>query len=112
MVHLDKEHFIGNAALEQSRSSGGPRQFVGLEIDWTEVEKLYEKFGLTPAAPSQASRVAVPVYLRRKAGRQGDLHHVVADAEEDDRAGQRRRAHAKPGTRLQMEITVEAMRHR
>ena len=66
MVHLEKENFIGKAALAQQQKNGVPRQLVGLEIDWTEVEERYEKFGLTPAAPSQASRVAVPVYLGDK----------------------------------------------
>src|ERR1700688_4330758 len=56
MVHLNKENFIGKAALEQQQKQGVPRQFVGLEIDWTDVEALYERYGLTPAAPSQASR--------------------------------------------------------
>ena len=35
---------------------------VGLEVDWVEVEEQHDKFGLSPAAPSQASRMAVPVY--------------------------------------------------
>src|SRR3984885_2422679 len=38
MVHLNKENFIGKAALEQDQKNGVARQFVGLEIDWTEVE--------------------------------------------------------------------------
>src|SRR5271167_4897079 len=62
MVHLDKENFIGKRALEQDAKNGVPRQLVGLEVDWTDVEALYERYGLTPAAPSTASRVAVPVY--------------------------------------------------
>src|SRR5437588_1690425 len=62
MVHLDKENFIGKSALLHDEKQGVPRQLVGLEVDWIEVENLYDKFGLTPAAPSQASRVAVPVY--------------------------------------------------
>src|SRR5258708_20080138 len=42
---------------------GGPaRQLVGIEIDWNEVEALYEKIGMAPQVPSMASRVAVPVY--------------------------------------------------
>ena len=89
MVHLEKENFIGKAALVKQQKQGVPRQFVGLEIDWPEVEARYEKFGLTPAAPSQASRVAVPVYLGRQTGRQSHHYHLVAGVEEDDRAGQR-----------------------
>src|SRR5450432_1043036 len=66
MVHLEKENFIGRKALEQDAKRGVPRQLVGLEVDWTGVEQLYERYGLTPAAPSQASRAAVPVYSGEK----------------------------------------------
>ena len=44
---------------------GIARQIVGLEVDWTEVEKLYEAVGLPPTAPAATSRVAVPVYKGR-----------------------------------------------
>ncbi|MGZ4872637.1 MAG: aminomethyltransferase family protein, partial [Candidatus Angelobacter sp.] len=66
MVHLDKENFVGKAALARQQKDGVGRQLVGLEMDWVEIEERYEKFGLTPAAPAQASRVHVPVYLGGK----------------------------------------------
>ena len=110
MVHLEKENFIGKAALARDQKQGVPRQLVGLEIDWPEVEERYEKFGLTPAAPSQASRVAVPVYVGRKAGREGDDHHLVAGAEKDDCAGQRRNCPFAARHQAAMEITIEAIR--
>src|SRR5258708_9330745 len=66
MVHLDKESFVGKSALMQQQKNGVARQLVGLEMDWVEIEERYEKFGLTPAAPAQASRVHVPVYLGGK----------------------------------------------
>jgi aminomethyltransferase len=112
MVHLNKENFIGKAALEKDQRQGVARQFVGLEIDWTEVEERYEKFGLTPAAPSQASRVAVPVYCGEKqVGKATSttwspvLKKMIALASIET-------SHAKLGTRLQMEITIEAIRQK
>ena len=112
MVHLNKENFIGKAALEQDQKQGVARQFVGLEIDWTEVEARYETFGLTPAAPSQASRVAVPVYCGEKqVGKATSttwspvLKKMIALASIET-------SHAKLGTRLQMEITIEAIRQK
>src|SRR6266496_4138618 len=66
MVHLEKENFIGKRALERDAKNGVSRQLAGLEVDWTDVEQLYERYGLTPAAPTQASRVAVPVYSGEK----------------------------------------------
>src|SRR5438105_1745291 len=50
MVHLDKENFIGKTALARDQKHGVARQLVGLEIDWTDAEALYERYGLTPAA--------------------------------------------------------------
>ena len=35
---------------------------------------------------------------------------MVSDAEEDDRAGQRGDPYSKPGTKLQMEVTIESQR--
>ncbi len=110
MVHLEKENFIGKAALVKQQKQGVPRQFVGLEIDWPEVETQYEKFGLTPAAPSQASRVAVPLYLGGKQVGKATtttwspvLKKMIALASVDT-------AHSQIGTKLQLEITIEAMR--
>jgi len=110
MVHLEKENFIGKAALSQQQKQGVPRQFVGVEIDWPEVEARYEEFGLSPAAPSQASRVAVPLYLGDKqvgkattTTRSPVLKQMIALASVDT-------AHSQIGTKLQMEITIEAMR--
>src|SRR6266705_3591689 len=41
MVHLQKENFIGRDALVRD-SKGVERQLVGLELDWLEIEALYE----------------------------------------------------------------------
>src|SRR6266705_2827058 len=110
MVHLEKENFIGRIALAETQKQGVPRQLVGLEIDWTEVEEHYEKFGLTPAAPSQASRVAVPVYLDEKQVGKATtttwspvLKKMIALASIET-------AQSQLGNKLQMEITIEAMR--
>jgi len=112
MVHLDKENFIGKAALACDNKKGVARQFVGLEIDWPEVEQRYEQFGLTPAAPTQASRVAVPVYCGEKQVGKATtttwspvLKKMIAlcSVETD---------HAQLGRKLQMEITIEAVRQR
>jgi aminomethyltransferase len=112
MVHLEKENFVGRSALAEAQKQGLPRQLVGLEIDWTEVEARYEKFGLTPAAPTQASRVHVPVYLGEKqVGKATSttwsplLKKMIALASVDTE-------HSKIDTKLQMEITIEAMRQR
>ena len=112
MVHLDKENFVGKPALVEDAKGGVPRQLVGLELDWTEVEALYEKHGLSPAAPAQASRVHVPVYLGDKQVGKATtttwsptLKKMIALASIET-------AHAKTGDKLQMEITVESARQK
>ena len=112
MVHLDKENFVGKSALVEDARGGVPRQLAGLELDWTEVEALYEKQGLSPAAPAQASRVHVPVYLGDKQVGKATtttwsptLKKMIALASIET-------AHAKSGDKLQMEITVESVRQK
>jgi len=112
LVHLGKETFVGRAALAEEARRGPARQLVGLEVDWTEVETRFEAIGLAPTAPSTASRVAVPVYAGgRQVGKATSttwspiLKQMIA-------LGSVTREHAAAGARLQMELTVEAMRHR
>jgi aminomethyltransferase len=112
LVDLGKEHFIGRAALEEEHRRGPGRLLAGLDINWDDVERLYDSIGLAPQVPSTASRVAVPVYRGGfQVGRatsttwSPSLKRMIALASV-------RREHAATGTELQMEITVEAVRHK
>lgn len=112
LVHLDKNRFVGQAALVAEQKRGHAREIVGLEIDWPEVESLYEAVGLPPAVSPIASRVAVPVFHDgRQVGKATSstwsptLKKMIALATVQ-------RGFTKPGTRLQFEITVEAVRQR
>jgi aminomethyltransferase len=111
LVSLDKNRFVGQAALVEESKRGYAREIVGLEIDWPQVESLYEAVGLPPAVSPIASRVAVPVF---KEGVQigkatsstwsPTLKKMIALATI-------KREYTRPGTRVQFEITVEAVRH-
>lgn len=112
LVDLKKGAFVGRAALAAEAKRGIARQIVGLELDWTEVEKLYEAVGLPPTAPPGTSRVAVPVYKgRSQVGRATSttwsttLKKMIALATIDA-------PHYALGTTVEMEMTVEAVRHR
>ena len=88
-------------------------KMVHLEKEnWNDIEALYEKLGLTPAAPSQTSRVHVPVYSgTRQVGKATSttwspvLKKLIALASVET-------AFAKLGTTLQMEVTIEAVRQK
>src|ERR687893_722996 len=58
LVHLDKNRFVGQAALIAEHQRGPAREIVGLEVEWAGVERLYEAAGLPPSMPAAASRVA------------------------------------------------------
>jgi aminomethyltransferase len=112
LVDSNKGAFVGNAAIAEHVKRGVARQVVGLEVDWTEVEKLYDAVGLPPTAPAATSRLAVPIYDgRRQIGRatsttwSSSLKKLIALATIDA-------PHYGVGSRVQMEITVEAVRHR
>src|SRR4051794_952165 len=112
LVSLDKGRFIGQRALRAEHARGPARRIVGLEIDWTEVEKIYDAVGLAPAVAATASRVAVPVYRNgRQVGKATSttwspvLKRMIALATID-------KPHYAEGTALQFEMTVEAVRHR
>jgi aminomethyltransferase len=112
LVGFDKDRFIGRAALAREHARGSARQIVGLAIEWDAVERLYDEVGLPPAVAATTSRVAVPVYRNgRQVGKATSttwspvLKRMIALATVS-------RPHYAEGTDLEMEITIEAVRHR
>ncbi len=110
LVHFEKDNFIGREALIEESKKGPSRVLVGLELDWNEMEAMFDKVGLAPQTPGVASRVHVPVYKAAKqVGKATSttwsplLKQLIALASVE-------RHHAKPGTQLQIEATVEAVR--
>jgi aminomethyltransferase len=112
LVQLDKAPFVGRGALRAEQREGPGRMIVGLEVDWREVETLYDRLGLAPVAPSAASRVAVPVM---RGGRQVGRATTTAWSPTRKRLIALATIEAPyfaEGTRLEIEVTVEAARHR
>ena len=112
LVSLDKNKFVGQSALIAEHKRGPARTIVGLEIDWPAVENIYEQVGLPPAVSPIASRVAVPVYSNgTQLGKATSttwsptLKRMIALAT-------LKSEFTEPGTRVEIEITVEAVRHR
>jgi len=112
LVNLDKDRFIGRKALIEEAKQGAARRIVGVEIDWTEVERRFEDVGLPPSVSPIASRVAVPVYGNgNQIGKATSstwsplLKKMIALAT-------LKRDFVRPGAKIEIEITVEAVRHR
>ena len=111
-VNLKKERFIGREALALEASRGPQWQFVGLEIDWHSLESLYAEVGLATRLPAAAWRTSVPIYAGNEqagyatsGGWSPLLKKYIALAHLRSRF-------AAPGTRLDIEMTVEHRRKR
>ncbi len=111
-VNLDKENFVGRRALADAVRRGPAWQFVGVEIDWDSLERLYTGEGLATRLPATAWRTSVPAYVgdhqvgyATSGGWSPILKRYVALAHIESR-------HAAPGTPLEMEVTVEHRRMR
>ncbi|HXM93075.1 MAG TPA: aminomethyltransferase family protein [Candidatus Dormibacteraeota bacterium] len=112
LVDLKKETFVGREALTREAKKGAARSLVGLEINWNEVEALYDEVGMAPQVPSMASRIAVPVYRgTRHVGKATSttwsptLKKMIALACVE-------RQQSAVGTILKIEMTVEAVRYK
>lgn len=107
-VNVDREPFVGQRALRDERRRGSTRGFVGLEFDWDEYEALYDGFGLPPSVPSGAWRNAVPVYD----GNERQIGQATSGAwspllKKNLALATLKSAHAEPGKRVRVEVTVE-----
>jgi aminomethyltransferase len=110
LVNLQKAPYVGQAALRREAAAGAPRELVGLDVSWDDVERLYDEAGLAPQLPATASRVSVPVFRDGvQVGRASSttwsptLKRMIA-------LGTVARDAAQPGTALQMEMTVDHRR--
>ena len=113
LVNFDKGDFVGRLALERETRAGGPaRRLVGLQLDWYDIEGLYDAQGLPPAISSTVDRSPVPVFAgSRQVGRATShgwspiLKQAIALASVPPQ-------YEAPGTNLSVEWTVEGRRGR
>ena len=112
LTKLDKPGgFVGRRALEAEQRAGGPaRRLVGLEAEWGGIESLFAAQHLPPTVSPTTSRIPVPLFAgRAQVGRVTStawspiLKKAIA-------LGSVEAPYAEPGTRLDIEWTVEARR--
>lgn len=112
-VDLDRDPFIGQDALKAEKANGSKWATVGLVYDWPAFERLFAEFGLPPQLPGGAWRTPVPVYdkkgLQVGQGTSGAWSAILKD---NLALATVKSACAKPGTILQIEVTVEFERRR
>jgi aminomethyltransferase len=111
-VNLDKERFVGREALAAEKARGPEWQFTGVEIGWEGLERLYTDAGLATRLPATAWRMSVPIYsgveqvgYATSGGWSPLLKKYITLAH-------LRAPWARPGTQLDIEVTVEHRRKR
>ncbi len=109
-VKMDKQNFIGRKALWEEKKRGSTWQFAGFEVDWNELETLFNKFDLPPQVAGRASRVAVPIYKHGKQIGQATSSTFSPILKKFIAIGTVESQYAAPGTRVNMEITIEFTR--
>jgi aminomethyltransferase len=109
-VHLDKPNFVGKRHVVEDKKKGVPRQLIGLDIRWDELERVYQEEGLPPQVPSASWRGGIPLYNEyRQIGKATSgcwspvLKKYIA-------LGTVETQFAEPGKTIQIEMTVEYQR--
>ena len=111
-VSLDKADFIGRRALEIENKQGSPRRFVGLEVDWQNLERLFGTVNLPPQVAGRASRTPVPLYADGKHIGQATSMVFSPILKKYIALATVQSAHSEIATELDFEITVEYVRKR
>ncbi len=111
-VNLEKEHFVGRQALAAEKARGVQWQFAGIEIGWQGLERLYADLGLATRLPQTAWRTSVPIYSGAEQAGYATSGGWSPILKKYDALAHLRTRWAKPGTELDIEITVEHRRKR
>ncbi len=109
--------FVGSEALAREAARPSPWALAGLVVDWPRIEERFARVGLPPLVAGRASRDAVPVYAGRSAANGRQIGYATSSTfspilKKYVALATIRRAFARPGTRIQIELTVEFVRHR
>jgi len=110
-VDLGKGPFTGRRALLEEHRLGPRKRIVGLEVDWSVVERYYQEIGLPPEPPRLTWRSKVPVYAGRQVGYATSgvwsplLKKYIALATVET-------PYSQLGSLLEIEVTVEGVRKR
>lgn len=113
-VHLKRDPFNGQAALRAEKEKGSDWAIVGLDIDYEQMEALYDKYGLPVEMSGHAWRKSIPIYVT-------DRKHVQVGyatsgtwspiLKKNIALATIEKAYDKIGSKLRIEMTVEHKRY-
>jgi len=113
-INLNREPFNGQSALRKEKGVGSQWDIVGLDINWEDIERLYNNYGLPPEIGSSSWRSSIPIYLDRS--RQNQIGYATSGTwspilKKNIALATIQSKYAKIGNRVQIEITVEHKRY-
>jgi aminomethyltransferase len=109
-VNDQKGPFNGRRALREEKARGPAWAFTGIEIEWDSLESLYRERGLSPHLSNIAWRSSTPIYrdgMQVGYATSGCWSPIL---KRPLALAHLRAPHFEPGTRVQIEITVEHRR--
>jgi aminomethyltransferase len=109
-VKLDKEHFIGQRALQQEQARGPAWKTMGLEVDLQSLEAVFAEFGMPLYLPYEAWNEAVPVYANTKQIGKATSGLWSPMLKKYIAIARLRPQFAQPGTQVELEVTIDAQR--
>ena len=111
-VSLDSGDFLGRRALLEESARRLEWSFVGLEVVWSDLDRLYAGYDLAPQVAGRATRDPAPIYVgERQVGQATSMAFspmlktflALATLEQD---------YAQLGQQVELEMTVEYQRTR
>ena len=113
LVSFDKADYVGRRALLAEQAAGGPaRRLVGLQLDWYDIERLYDDQGLPPAISPTTDRSPVPVFDGGKQVGKATSHGWSPILKQAIALASVAPRYDRTGTKLGVEWTVEGRRGR
>ena len=107
--------FVGSRALEREAAKPSDWALAGLEVDWPRIEERFAAVGLPPLVAGRASRDAAPIFAAGARAAPRQVGYATSSTfspilKKYIALATIRRGFAKPGTRVDFELTVEFVR--